>query len=128
MSANRWSAGVWRNRSVAIRSSAEARTAPQASAWRRWFSRWSRAEASAAGPAAGAGTSVAGAAGVVAAGGGVDRARERRPGPRARRGRPGVGEAGTGEAADARGDIETLRKVREEREEIRLREVKNKKT
>jgi hypothetical protein len=63
-----------------------------------------------------------------AGGGGVDRARERRPGPRARRGRPGVGEAGTGEAADARGDIETLRKVREEREEIRLREVKNKKT
>jgi hypothetical protein len=39
-----------------------------------------------------------------------------------------VGEAGTGEAADARGDRETLRKVREEREEIRLREVKNKKT
>jgi hypothetical protein len=55
------------------------------------------------------------------------RARERRPGPRARRDRPGMGEAGAGEADDARGDRETLRKVREEREEIRLREVKNKK-
>jgi hypothetical protein len=46
---------------------------------------------------------------------------------RAQRGRLGVGEAVAREAAGARGDRETLRKVREEREEIRLREVKNKK-
>jgi hypothetical protein len=38
-----------------------------------------------------------------------------------------VGEEGAREAAGARGDRETLRKVREEREEIRLR-LKNKKT
>jgi hypothetical protein len=36
-----------------------------------------------------------------------------------------VGEAGPGEADDAREDRETLRKMREE---IRLREVRNKKT
>jgi hypothetical protein len=56
------------------------------------------------------------------AGGGGGRAQE---GSMARRGRPGVGEAGAGEATDARGDREMLRKVREE---IRSREVKNKKT
>jgi hypothetical protein len=104
MSANRWSAGVWRNHGVATRSSAEARTTPQASARRRWFSRWSRAEASATGPAAGAvpsgagrgggghvgggrvgGTRVGGGLacrGPAATGGGVGRARERWPGPR----------------------------------------------
>jgi hypothetical protein len=57
----------------------------------------------------------------------VGRARERRSGLRAWQGRPGVGEAGAGDAAGVHGDREMLRKVREEREEIRLREVKNKK-
>jgi hypothetical protein len=54
------------------------------------------------------------------------------------RGRPGAGAAigvegsaglaGCGRDGRRAGDKETLRKVREERKEIRLREVKNKKT
>jgi hypothetical protein len=74
----------------------------------------------------------AGSSGAGRAGGGRGRGQERRPRRRpgwARRGRsrPGVREKGAGEAAGRAWDREMLRKVREEREEIRLREVKNKK-
>jgi hypothetical protein len=62
----------------------------------------------------------------VGGGGGQGRGR---PGTGAAAGVEGsAGPAGRGRGGRRAGDRETLRKVREERKEIRLREIKNKKT
>jgi hypothetical protein len=71
-----------------------------------------------------------GGSGAGAAGERRGRGRDVRSSGRGRGGRVGGGRGGRvggGAGHTGRGDRETLRKVREEREEIRLREVKNKK-